>query len=135
MQINITRFFKESEPMKYSASVFEYGDNAGKITWGNANNAAKEWHMIDTDEKREALREHVKGFDAWSDYEIASWSDTELNALFIQLVSGDMREAGLDDDHFDDIDWSAYEKGARAGRYAGRIYKADDGEIYYQLDI
>lgn len=133
MQINITKFFKESEPMNYSASVAEFGDNAGRITWNNANNAASEWNMLDDDDKRQAFREHVKGFGAWDDDEIASWSDTELNALFIQFVSGDMREAGLDDDHFDDIDWQAYEEGAHDGLYSGNIFKCDDGEIYYHL--
>lgn len=133
MEINITRFFKEAEPMNYSASVAECGDNAGPMTWNNANKAASEWCMIDTDEKREAFRDHVRGFGAWDDDEIASWSDTELNALFIQMVAGDMREAGLDDDHFDDVDWRAYEEGAHAGRYAGNIFKGDDGEIYYHI--
>lgn len=133
MEINITKFFKEAEPMQYSASVAEYGDNAGKITWGNALAASNEYNYLDDDEKRQAFRDHVKGFGAWSVEEITAWSDNELNALFIQMVSGDMREAGLDDDPFDDIDWQAYEESANEGRYSGNIFKGDDGEIYYQL--
>ncbi len=95
MEVNITQFFNEACPRDYSASVAEIGNNAGKATWEAANEDSAEYMLIDTDEKRDALRQHVRGFGAWSDDEIAAWTDIELNALFIQLVSGDMREAGF----------------------------------------
>lgn len=133
MEINITKFFKEAEPMNYSASVAEYGDNAGKITWSNAIQAANEYNYLDDEEKRQAFRDYVECFGAWSVEEIAAWPDNEVNALFIQFVSSGMRESGLDEFPFDEIDWSQYQEGVEKGAYTGNIYKGDDGEIYYYI--
>lgn len=81
--------------MDYSASIAEIGENAGQDTW----NAAKscDWNMLDTDEKRQAFRDWVKQSGGWSQEEIGAWGDVEINALFVQWVSGDIREMeGLD---------------------------------------
>lgn len=96
MDINITKFYNEAAPIDYSASVAEIGANAGRDTWNAAMEDAPDYDMLDTDEKRDALRAHIRGFGAWSDEEIAAWSDTELNALFIQLISGDIRHNETD---------------------------------------
>ena len=69
------------------------------------------------------------GFGAWTDEEINAWTPTELNALFLQLVSGDIREAGIDTDA---PDWEAYEAGADEGQYSGNI-STDAGRVYYYL--
>ena len=130
MEINITRFFNEACPSDYSASAMELGQNVGQITWRAAMHDALEYMHLDSDEKREAMRQHVKGFGAWNDEEIADWSAKELEALFIQMVSGDMRDADLSGI---DTDWEAYEEGAQAGRFSSRIGRGDNGQVYYYL--
>lgn len=110
MDINITRFYNEAAPMDYSASIAEIGQDAGPSTWRAACDDAPDYNMLDTDDKRDEFRTHVKGFGAWSDEEIAAWDTTQLNALFIQFVSGDMRN-----------------------NEAERIYVGDDKQIYYTI--
>ncbi|WP_196301891.1 hypothetical protein, partial [Streptococcus pneumoniae] len=69
---------------------------AGRDTWRHAVEDAPDYNLLDTDDKRDEFRAHVKGFGAWSDEEIAAWSDVELNALFMQLISGDIRNGETD---------------------------------------
>lgn len=129
MEINITKFFNEARPRDYSASCAEIGQDAGRITWRAACDDSAEYMLIDTDEKRDTFHAHVRGFGAWSDDEINAWSDIELNALFIQLVSADIRESGLDAG----IDWPEYYEQAEHGTVSGNLFRADDGQIYYLI--
>ena len=131
MEINITSFVLNEDPSEYSSSIAERGLNAGRETWNNAKTMAP--MLLDTPEKIEALREYVKGFGALEDEEIAAWSDQECNALFIQLISDVMREAGMDDCDLKDFDWAAYEERAKQGQIQGNFFRGDDGQIYYQL--
>lgn len=139
MEINITKFFNEAAPMDYSASVAEIGNDAGPSTWSASNEDSHDYFMLDTDEKREAFRNHVKGFGAWSDEEIAAWTDTELNALFIQLVSGDMREAGLHAGMTIE-DWQEYQRLSEEGQCSGNIFGGPlcvaefADSVFYSLD-
>jgi hypothetical protein len=105
MELNITEFFNAAAPMDYSASVAEIGAGAGRATWQAAVEDAPDWPLLDTDKKREAFRNHVRGFGAWDDAEIAEWSARELTALLIQMIAGDIREADLSPDA-DDVDWA-----------------------------
>ncbi|OYW62710.1 MAG: hypothetical protein B7Z31_00120 [Rhodobacterales bacterium 12-65-15] len=121
--------------MDYSASVAEIGANAGADTWRAAVDDSPDYMLLDTDEKREAFRGHVRGFGGWDDAEIAAWSDVELNALFLQMIAGDMREAGLHAGMTAE-EWQAYQEAAEAGRCASNICGgplSTDGEIYYYL--
>ncbi len=131
MEIDITDFFNNADAFEYSASRAERGNNAGAETWKNAKRKAKSAPLLKTPDQIDALRRYVKDFGAWSEGDITAWNKIECNALFIQLIAGDMREGGLDSDP-DESDWSDYQKGAEAGRYAGNIYRAD-GKIYYSL--
>lgn len=133
MELNITRLFREIAPMDYSASVAEIGRNAGPDTWRAACDDANDWQPLDDDEKREAFRVFVRDSGGWSGAEIAAWSDTELNALCLQWIAGDMREPvgfELGPDTTDD-QWADYQKQCEAGQAAGRIFKGTDGEIYF----
>ncbi len=96
IDINITRFYNEAAPMDYSASVMEIGANAGRDTWNAALEDAHDYDLLNTYEARKEFRAHVKGFGAWSDEEIATWTARELNALLIQLISGDIRSGETD---------------------------------------
>jgi hypothetical protein len=124
MEINISRLFQSDEysPMDYSASVAEIGNNAGKITWQNAMEESEETVFLDSPDKLDAFRDYIQGFGAWSEEEISAWNATECNALFLQLVSGDIKEADLD---LDNPNWEEYE--------AGNIFLGIDGEIYYYI--
>lgn len=131
MEIDITEFFRTEEHSDYSASVAEKGPAAGRITWAAAMRAADHPPvMLDTEDKLEAFRDHMRGFGAWDDAEIAAWTQQECNALFIQLVSGDIRECGIDTLQ---PDWTDYEAGAQAGRHSGNFGPGDDGRVWYYL--
>jgi hypothetical protein len=138
MEINITRFFQDADAFEFSASVAERGQNAGKETWSNAVREGTDSPLLKTPEELQALRDYVRGFGAWDDEEIAAWSDAECNALFVQLISGDMREMEslcIGDDG--EIDWTRYEELANEGTISGSIYRADIGDnvgdIFYYL--
>lgn len=128
MEIDITRFFKEADAFEFSHSIAEGGKNAGKETWQAALNEGASAPLLSTPEQLEALREYVKGFGAWSDEEISAWSEAECNALFIQLISGDMREAGLDSDPAE-TEWLKYEANENA---AYNIYRSGS-DVFYSL--
>ena len=132
MEIDITRLFHSDAyaPVNYSASVAEIGQDAGRITWKAACDGASSYGpMLVTPEQLDAFRSHVEDFGAWSEEEIAAWSDNECNALFLQLVSGDIREADLDTDN---PDWPAYYANDSV---AGNMGEGDDGRIYYYLGL
>ena len=133
MEIDITDFFNGDDPSNYSASRVELGVNAGKITWEAAKErAASPPQILDTEDKLDALRDHVKGFGAWEPEEIAAWDAVECNALFIQMVSGDMREADLGPAMSID-DWAEYERRSERGEVAGSIFRGEGGAVYYYL--
>lgn len=101
MELDITEFFNEARPADYSASAAELGEHAGEITWNRAIVAARRWNLLDTPDKQAAFRAYIRGFGAWSDAEIEGFSLVELNALLIQFIAGDIREARLDKARFD----------------------------------
>lgn len=134
MEIDITDFVMNEAPMDYSASIAEIGRGAGKITWSAALERASEAPRLiaDNPDALDAWRDDVREFGAWDDEEIDAWSAEECEALFIQFIAGDMREMDFDPDWSDD-DWSAYQKEAEAGQLSGRIYRGDDGRVYFYI--
>lgn len=135
MELNITAFFNAAAPMDYSASVAEIGRNAGPDTWRAACDDSADYPILNTDDKRDAFRDYVRDFGAWDDDEIAEWSDAELNALLIQMISGDMREPvgfELGPDATAE-QWAEYEAQCEAGQCSGRLFRADDGAVYYYI--
>lgn len=113
MELNITRFFNEA-----------------------ACDDSEDYMILDDEEKREAFRAHVKGFGDWTDEEIAAWSDRELNALLLQMISGDIRESNLPD-NIGQIKWSLaweeYYEQIGAGQVSGRLFEVN-GEVFYSID-
>ncbi len=131
MKIDVTRFVRNEDPYKFSASIMEMGANAGRLTWNNAKREGEQAPLLTTEDQLDALRSHVRGFGAWDEDEIAAWSDAECNALFVQLISGDMRQMGLDDCDVDEFDWQAYEARSDGG---GSLYLSGDRFYYYLGD-
>lgn len=81
-----------------------------------------------------AFRDHMRGYGAWDDSEIDAWTNRECNALLIQMVSGDAREAErlCPGDGLGDIDWTAYEALAHAGTISGRL-SCDGKKIHFYV--
>jgi hypothetical protein len=130
MEIDITDFFKSADPSRFSASIAETGySDIGKRTW--AESLAHAPPMLITRAQLAALRSYARDFGAWPVREISAWPSRECNALFVQLVSADMREGGLDLDP-SDAGWAKYEAYAASGRIQGAIYRSGD-RVYYSL--
>lgn len=127
MELNITKFFTECTARDYFSSIAEIGQDAGADTWRAACDDSLDYPILDTDEKREAFREYIADFGAWDAKEIAGMTNLGLNALCLQMISGDMREAGLD---VDAPDWAAYEADENL---VHRLFKRTDGQIYFYI--
>lgn len=122
MEINITQFYTSVDPADFAASIAEIGENAAQITWQAAKDA--DFNFMDTPERIASMRAWVKSTGAWPD----GLPDADLNPLFIQLISGDIREK---QDHCDT--WSEYYELAEAGQVIGDLYESGH-QIYYRLE-
>jgi hypothetical protein len=91
MEINITSLL-ETDQFPLSHSIAEGGQDAGRETWQASLSAASETPLLDTPEALEAMREFARSSGGWDAEEIATWSDQELNALFLQWIAGDCRQ-------------------------------------------
>ena len=130
MQIDITTLIEDDQfPLSHSRA--EGGENAGAETWRASMNRAAEKVLLDTQEKLQAFRDWLKPWGAWSEEEISAMSDQHLNALFLQWVAGDCREAGADS--LDEIDWQEYEARAEAGQCSANLCKDNEGKIWFSL--
>jgi GH18 family chitinase len=130
MEIKITSFVNSCAPRDYSASRAEIGDDAGRVTWEAAlEDSADNLDLLDSADKVEAFQAFVISSGGWSEAEVTAWNHQELTALFIQWISGDLREMGIDDTS--DIDWEDVESGQHSGSYPGNIFRGTDGEIYF----
>lgn len=135
MEIEITSLFTDESPFvpfDLSNNRATLGDDAGRLTWSASKECAEEVHLLDTGEKREAFREFVRDSGGWTREEIAAWSDLDLNALFLQWVAGDVREA-FHDAEFSEWDWADYQERAESGSIAGRIWKGEDGRVFFYI--
>lgn len=81
------------------------------------------------EDDRDEFRAYMRGFGAWDEAEIAAWTDEELTALLIQIISGDIRESGL----LDGKTWPEYLSDAEAGRVSGSLYRGDTGGVFYHI--
>lgn len=127
MELDITEFFNGATPSDYSASVIEKGPDAGPITWAAA--CAGPVILPDAD-AIEAARAFIRASGGWDDTEIAAMPDSEVNALIVQWIAGDMRDFGSDAEGWD---WEEYETGSAAGTYAGNLFRGTDGRIYFYM--
>lgn len=130
--INVNRLVTELDPSELSGSIAERGANAGPETWANSIEAASTPLAIDD---RNSVREYFAGFGAWTEEEIAAWTDTELDALVLQYAAGDLRElqSCFPGDGVGDIDWDAAEDDMREGRVSGNLFVHND-ELWIGLD-
>lgn len=99
-----------------SASRFELGPDAGRITWAACMAFAAE-HPIVTDANREGIRSHFREYGAWDREEIESWNDMNLAAMVWQEAAADARH------YFEEYDGNAerYAEDCSEGRISGRL--------------
>lgn len=133
MEINITGLFNNEYPSDCSASIAEIGIGASKDTWNASKEIAGDYRHINTYEKLEAFISHMVDSGFSEAEEMNKWSFVEIEALFIQMVCGDMREFLGFGENAESWDWEEYEQLAQDGQCVGNIYQGDDNEIYYYL--
>lgn len=131
MEIDVTVMLHE-DCSRISGSVAELGENAGKITWGNAVKLSEARdYMFVNDTTRQAIRDHFAEYGAWDRSEINGWSDTDLNAIFLQDVASEVRQF----EDLADSDWSEWVRLCEAGTVSGRLFGSDDGKAYYYVGM
>ena len=89
MEINITHLL-ETYLFPFSHSRAEGGENAGPNTWNAALNGPRP--LLNTPEEFEAFRDFAESTGGWDEEEVTSWDENECQALFLQFISGDVRE-------------------------------------------
>lgn len=132
MEINITSLLS-LDMFAFSHSRMEGGEDAGANTWDAAKKHAASMHppSLATGEAIDAFRDWVADFGAWSEDEISTWDATECNALFLQFIAGEVREAGAN--KLESIDWQKYREDYEDGRAIGYFSRSDDGQIFFTL--
>lgn len=118
------------DPWDCSNSVANLGQNAGKLTWQASQRHAPA--LVLSEGQKEAFRDFVRSSGGWDDEEIDAWPDTELAALCVQWIAGDVRESFGDDLPEDpaEWDWTEYQKESEAGHCPSTLY-LHDGKIFW----
>lgn len=132
MEINITSYFTHVHSNLCSGSMATHGKNVAQTTWANSMMAAGniEKPLLSNPEEIKAFIEHMASMGFSDAEEMGNWPANEVQALFIQLISGDINENEHLSDDLDDCDFEAYEGDEST---ASSIFKGDDGQVYYYL--
>ncbi len=144
MRINITDFFNHCDPMDYSASRHEIGNDAGEVTWmaaltapmllGDPDNAPASV----TSDAFDAAFDFLVSTGGWTADEVSQFSLRELNALVVQFIASEIRQcdsaaerytAGVESDTW----WNRYYAQASDGSIAGRLSNDDTGAVFFDL--
>ncbi len=126
MDIDVTRFFYDEDHGQFYNSVANLGEDAANITWKMACKEAGHYNYLDTEDKRETFLKTVREWGAWEEADIAKWTPTEVNALFLQLVAAAVRESGF---NIHNWDWKAYDADESGNHELCRA----DNRIYYTI--
>ena len=135
-EIDITSLVTDDEspfvPFDLSNNRATLGDDAGRLTWQASKECGEAINLLTTEDRVEAWKEFVASSGGWSREEVEAMPAADLNALLLQWIAGDIREA-FGDDAADQWDWVAYGEDASAGRISSRLYRGDDGRIYFSI--
>lgn len=102
--------------------------------WKEACGMAAGRGVMEHPEVRRAMRDYLVSTGAWEQAEAAALPLEELCALLIQLVAGDMHEAGLRPDSTPD-EWEQYAQDGQEGRVPSNLFRGgEDGRFYYTLE-
>lgn len=131
MEINITHLANDETPWRdYSASAFELGQNAGRITWGHAMEDAPGYALFPESDCDE-LRTEFRKTGGWTEEELKEMDYTQLQALLLQFLSGDIREVLSKHEPFSPEWWEDYEELAEEGTVSCALCKNDDGTVWW----
>jgi hypothetical protein len=148
MHIRINRVMLE-EASDYSCSTAERGSYAGAGSYAAAvrdamsllpaSNAVLNIHVSTVTESEfdAHIVEWLKPWGGWTDEEIQDMGLEGRRALLLQFISGDLREAGLDEDRPEEIStetWDAYQTMAEAGQCQGSIWRDESGVYWFSLE-
>ncbi len=110
MDIEITNFYKQAETEKYFNSIANSGkQNIGEITYNNALNSHYKFVTV---ANIKAIRDYLNDIGFSEAYDL---DPKEINAVFIQLISGEIQEEPRIE-------------------FSDRMFCDDDGKVYYSLD-
>ena len=132
--IDITKFFNACPtPRRLSGSVAELGTHAAQVTW-SASFEHDVPVLLHADDY-EAFRAFVVASGGWDDEEVESMAACELQALARQWVAGDMREpVGFElTPASDAAQWAEYARQASEGNVSGRLFRGDDGRVFWDI--
>ena len=123
-------------PSDFSASAAEIGRDAGPDTWSACIEWVTDSPVLPADQL-DCVQDYMRATGAWSAREIKRMSDTELQALALQIIAGDLREGfqlkfGAVPAETA-LDWPAYYVGAESGRWNSTFYRADDGSVSAEI--
>ena len=136
MKLDITALITRQgfDPWELSNSRANLGQDAHRCWRNSVAQAQIPPPLLDSEEAKQEFRDWVESSGGWSLDEIAAWSDVELNALLIQWIAGDIREAFGDDLPYDPSEWdrTQYETDASAGRISSNLFFAN-GKVYFTI--
>ena len=125
MELDVTHMVEAADDMiELSGSRLEHGQDAGRITWNNSVAYGQQQPLLKTQEDRDAARAHFREYGAWSEEEIAAWSEADLQGIMCQDVAAAIREI----EHYD-----TYEEYVAANDGGGNLYPGDNGRWYFYL--
>ena len=132
MDINITAFFNDCNSHDLSGSVATHGQNVGLTTWLACKDSAEKMAppLLNTQDQYKAFTLHMDSMGFSEAGTMTDWPLVELNALFLQLIAGDINENEHLDSDLLECDFVAYEGDEST---SGSIYQGDDGQIYYYI--
>lgn len=148
MHIRINQVMLE-EASDYSCSTAERGAYAGAGSYAAAvrdamallpaSNAVLNIHFSTVSESDfdAQIIEWLKPWGAWDDAEIQAMGVEGRRGLLLQFITGDLREAGLDNDRPEDINdetWADYQSRAESGQCHSSIWRDDSGAFWFSLE-
>jgi len=89
MEINITNLFHEDLTLFQDSIANSGRSDIGMITWENAKGYT-EYHYLNTPEAHKEFIVYAREFGAWSKDDLNEMTDTDRNALLLQMIAADI---------------------------------------------
>lgn len=126
MLIDVTKYVTEIDCSLFSSSIHESGlQNIGEITFNNALNHVVAIEGILKPGQMDEGADYLVSTGGWTQKEIESWGDDEINAVVLQFIAGAVREY----EKFET--YEEYQEAAEEGRASGNLWRNDATWTYY----